>query len=385
MDNGTHTLCGLVLARVGGERLGPLATPTLVVAANFPDSDIVGALWGGRPFYLCHHRGLTHALVGLAVEAVLLGLFMAWLGRRLLPSDARPRAGRLMAAAALGLLSHLALDGLNTYGVRPWLPFDGTWYYGDTAFIADPWMWLIFGAAACLGAPRPRPAPAPADEGQEAAPGPRPWGWRASTTAWWTATCLVVLLILTNERGVPPAVALLWGPLMATAVLARGRLDDPARPRRRHLVVAAVALLALPYLGAMRALNEVALERARGWAREQGHPPVEGGVCHPTPVLPWRFHALVVTGGWIHDVDIDLRSGATSLRTSVERNLDDPALGDPAVTRTPEYEAWRTFARLPFAARAQVDARGPGLILGDARYAPRPEPAWCNLVVPLPD
>lgn len=415
MDNGTHTLCGLVLARAGGERLGPLATPTLVIASNLPDGDVVGALWGGRPWYLCHHRGLTHALIGLAVEAVLLGLVMTWLGRRL---PERPRARNLVAAAAIGLLSHLALDGLNTYGVRPWLPFDPTWYYGDTAFIVDPWLWLILGAAACLGAPTPRP-PAPASnasldaaeraaaagandaardlalaalpragEDQEVLREASRLGWRLSTAAWWLMAGAVILLLVGNDRGVPPAVALLWGPLMIAAIVARGR---GVTGRRRHVAAAAVALLALPYLATMRALNAAAFERAREWAHAQGLPPVEGGVVHPTPVIPWRFHALVVTGGTIHDVDLDLRTGEARRRTSLERNLDDPLLRHPAVTGTPEHAAWRTFARLPFTARAELaldprapDARTPVLILGDARYAPRPEPAWCNLVVPLP-
>lgn len=414
MDNGTHTLCGLALARMGGERLGPLATPTLVIAANLPDADVVGAASGGKPWYLCHHRGLTHALLGLGLEAVLLGLFMAWIGRRL---PGRPAPRRLMAAAALGLLSHLALDGLNTYGIRPWLPFDGTWYFGDTLFIADPWMWLILGAAACLGAPRPERTPtaapdslAKAERAAEAgahdaardlalASLPTPGqdrevlrdahalGWRVSSAAWWTLSALVVTVILTNDRGVPPAAALLWGPLMVGALVARAR---GLVARRRREAAWACALLLLPYLATMRALDHSGLERAKAWAREQGLPPVEAGVCHPTPVLPWRFHALVVAGPRIHDVDVDLRTGEVGLRTSVERNLDDPLLGDPAVTRTPEYVAWRTFARLPFTARAEVDredeppgARVPALILGDARYAPRPAEAWCNLAVPL--
>lgn len=102
-------------------------------------------------------------------------------------------------------------------------------------------------------------------------------------------------------------------------------------------------------------------------------------MCHPTPAVPWRFRAQLVCGERIHDVDIDLRAGATSPRGAVRRGLDDPLLDDPAVRATPEYAAWRTFARLPFAARTADE-----LILGDARYAPRPARAWCNLGLPLP-
>jgi hypothetical protein len=60
----------------------------------------------------------------------------------------------LVCAAALA--THPALDWLNNYGLRPWLPFDATWTYGDMAFIVDPWLWLLFGGAAALAGERTR-------------------------------------------------------------------------------------------------------------------------------------------------------------------------------------------------------------------------------------
>jgi hypothetical protein len=38
------------------------------------------------------------------------------------------------------MFKHPALDYTNTYGVRPFLPFDGTWYYGDLLYIFDPYI-----------------------------------------------------------------------------------------------------------------------------------------------------------------------------------------------------------------------------------------------------
>jgi inner membrane protein len=40
------------------------------------------------------------------------------------------------------------MDFTNSYGVRPLLPFTGRWFYGDLAFVSDPWIWLILGSAA---------------------------------------------------------------------------------------------------------------------------------------------------------------------------------------------------------------------------------------------
>jgi inner membrane protein len=156
MENLCHTLTGWVIARAGIGRLSPLATSTCIVAANLPDADVVSLAWGDL-VYLEHHRGVTHSLPGLAAQAVLLPLVM-WAGHRLVargrPPDARPKLGVLALASACGLASHFLLDWTNSYGVRPWLPFDRTWWYGDLVYIVDPWLWLILASALCLGSKR---------------------------------------------------------------------------------------------------------------------------------------------------------------------------------------------------------------------------------------
>ena len=68
MDNLTHSLFGLTLARAGVGRGVPYATATLVLASNAPDGDIVTALFGGID-YLAAHRGPTHGPLGV-VHAV---------------------------------------------------------------------------------------------------------------------------------------------------------------------------------------------------------------------------------------------------------------------------------------------------------------------------
>jgi inner membrane protein len=44
----------------------------------------------------------------------------------------------------LGVLSHLALDLTNVYGVRLLLPFSSRWLHLDITQIIDPWILLIF-------------------------------------------------------------------------------------------------------------------------------------------------------------------------------------------------------------------------------------------------
>jgi inner membrane protein len=158
MDNLTHSLLGAALAKTRLGRASPLATPALIIAANLPDIDLLAWLFGGKAAYLLHHRGITHSVLGIALEIVLLFLLLRWIERR--RAGSHPRAVHvdrgLGVAILVGLISHVLLDSLNSYGLRPWLPFDGTWYYGDLVFVVEPWMWLIFGAAACLPGPHSR-------------------------------------------------------------------------------------------------------------------------------------------------------------------------------------------------------------------------------------
>ena len=65
------------------------------------------------------------------------------LNHAVLPSAVRP--GQVLLLSAVAVLTHPILDTLNTYGVRWLMPFSGEWFYGDTLFIVDPWIWLILG------------------------------------------------------------------------------------------------------------------------------------------------------------------------------------------------------------------------------------------------
>ena len=151
MENLAHTLLGLSFAKGGLERATPLATTALVISSNLPDIDVLWRLEGGTASYLDHHRGFTHGFVGLAVLAAALTLGLMFMDRRFrLRRDPfrRPlRPVRIFLLAYLGGLGHTFMDFTNVYGVRPLLPFSSRWFYGDLAFVVDPWIWLILGSA----------------------------------------------------------------------------------------------------------------------------------------------------------------------------------------------------------------------------------------------
>ncbi len=140
MDNLTHSLVGLMIARAGLNRLGPRSTALLIVGANLPDGDLVTALSDGLT-YLQFHRGWTHALA-IAPLLALLPLPIWWLFAR----KERPGLGAFIyafLAVFAGVLSHVFLDTWNTYGLRMMLPFSGDWYRLDLVYIVDLWIWAI--------------------------------------------------------------------------------------------------------------------------------------------------------------------------------------------------------------------------------------------------
>jgi inner membrane protein len=109
---------------------------------------------------LSFRRGWTHGIPALVVlpfvltaAVVLFDRMVRRMGRSVLPSAVRPR--EVLLLAAVSIVSHPILDTLNTYGVRWLMPLAGDWYYGDTLFIVDPWLWLIL-AVGAIASRRPR-------------------------------------------------------------------------------------------------------------------------------------------------------------------------------------------------------------------------------------
>jgi inner membrane protein len=153
MDNLTHSLVGLTAAKAGLERLSPGATAVCVLAANSPDVDVAILLVGDRWTYLHHHRGITHAIVGVVTLAVVLPLIVHGVDRlwaRYRDQPPKTKLGGLMLASAIVTATHPLLDWTNNYGIRLFLPWSPKWYYGDLVYIIDPYLWLILGGAVFL-------------------------------------------------------------------------------------------------------------------------------------------------------------------------------------------------------------------------------------------
>ncbi len=149
MDPVTHTLVGATLAQAGLKRRTALGTSTLLIGANFPDIDVLAYVWG-EATALWFRRGLTHGVLALAVlPLVLAGLIVLWdraVRARIRPGGPPVVPVQVVLLAAIAIATHPLLDFLNSYGMRWLMPLRASWYYGDTLFIVDPWLWAILAA-----------------------------------------------------------------------------------------------------------------------------------------------------------------------------------------------------------------------------------------------
>ena len=161
MDNLTHGLVGALIGQMGLKRKTGLAMPTLIIAANIPDIDAVATLLGGHQ-HLAIRRGITHGPIAMVVLPLLLWAAMLWFdawqtrrGKR--PSKRLPiHKGWLLALAYIGCLSHPLFDWFNSYGIRLLEPFSSQWFYGDTIFIIDIWLWIALIAGVWISLRRER-------------------------------------------------------------------------------------------------------------------------------------------------------------------------------------------------------------------------------------
>jgi inner membrane protein len=148
VDNLAHALVGAALGRAVADPNVPRAALLGAVAANAPDwAELFIGLPADRSTFLVLHRGITHSLVGALIETIgltlLVGLGTRWWVQRRGGGGVAPPWGWLALCIGIAVLSHLYMDWQGSYGLRPFLPWNATWYYGDWIAIVDPFFWLL--------------------------------------------------------------------------------------------------------------------------------------------------------------------------------------------------------------------------------------------------
>jgi inner membrane protein len=244
MDNLTHSLVGLVAAKSGLERLSPAATPLCILAANSPDSDLVVLLFSDRWTFLHHHRGITHAIVGVLFLAVLLPAVFYGVDRLLAKLRHRPpriKFGGLLLASLIVSATHPLLDWTNNYGIRFLLPWNTGWSYGDLVFIVDPFIWFVLGGTAFFLTSRTK----------------------LQRVFWAVLAAILTTLVILSPRGAghpnPMLLRVVWiGALLALIVLAVSWTAKRPSPRLGFVALGVVVI----YWCALGVVHSLAINQA---------------------------------------------------------------------------------------------------------------------------
>ncbi len=182
MEPVTHLLTGACIGRAGLNRKTAYATLAGLLAAEAADMDVLWSL-AGPVKELQHHRGFTHTFLGAVVVAAVvagaiwvfhslqvkrktrkaaaleakvedtvpaseLALIPPATGPVPVPRQTQPvRWQWVFGTALIAALSHILLDWMNNYGVRPFYPFSERWYAGSFLFIAEPTILIILALA----------------------------------------------------------------------------------------------------------------------------------------------------------------------------------------------------------------------------------------------
>lgn len=325
MDPVAHTLFGAALAETGTKRLTRYATATLIIGANLPDVDVIAHFWGDDAALLLR-RGWSHGVLALVLLPFLLTaavwLWHRWRGREGPP----PRMKMVLALSFLGVWSHALLDWMNTYGVRLLMPFDGRWFYGDTLFIVDPWVWLLTAAGVVLARSRGVPA----------------------RVGWLILATLASLVILGAERA-PTAVKLLWLVGIAAIIALRWR-----RPAWSAVAAKASFATLVIYVCAAYGLARVAESTAAA-----AYPAPLEAQANPMPGLPHAHRVVLVYPDRYRVLQADGDSYEVPRQEPDE--IVRRALADPSI------RGFATWTRYPYW-QVEESADGWFVTFRDLRY-----------------
>ncbi len=143
MEPLTHIASGALgacVARRPSE--GRYITLFCIAAAWLPDIDNLAG-FAGPEFYLIHHRGITHSILG---GFVLSGLLVA-IFRLFIKSFPIKRG---LAISYLLILVHIFLDLITSYGTQIFYPITNMRYSVESVFIIDPFYTLIMVTILCF-------------------------------------------------------------------------------------------------------------------------------------------------------------------------------------------------------------------------------------------
>ena len=218
------------------------------------------------------------------------------------------------------MLTHPALDWLNTYGIRLLMPFDGRWFYGDVLFIVDPWVWLLLGTAVLL-----------AHSGSR---------W---LVAGWIGLGATATAVVTGVPDAPVALHGLW--CLGLALVAGLRVWGGLQLKLPRVATTCLVLVVV-YITAMIGSSWLSRNQVVKWARSRGLEP-DRIMTAPVPGDPFRRSVLIADDRHYHRLAFNWFTADRVRPQGPETAIgkDHPAAA--AARSAPQLRGLLTWSRFP--------------------------------------
>jgi inner membrane protein len=248
----------------------------------------------------------------------------------------------LLGLSYLAVGTHPSLDWLNNYGMRWLMPFEGRWFYGDSLYIVDPWVWIVLGGSLFLLHSR------------------RWW----SVVSWSLFAASAGALLVLFVPGLVWA-KLLWLALLVAVIVARYRGIGLEEEQSRRIAIGALCLTSL-YIAGMVTSVSYARNAVADALRQEGMEVVRLMVS-PVRVTPFERDVVIQTPR-------NYRYGRAKIFPRFEIELDPrsiPLLPNTGVvraaTKSPNARGFMNWARFPYAEVDEHEGEYEVYLL-DARY-----------------
>lgn len=342
MDTITHGIAGALIGKAvfrGEDMLASrpmnrarLITWALMLGAIFPDSDMFRDWLSSNPLLLLTwHRSVTHSLVCMPFFALFLAALTRWFARRR-KWDA-PSFAALAGIYVIGILSHILLDLVTSFGTMIWSPVQWSRPAWDLIFILD------FTFTAILFCPQILAWVYRQAEGLKN---------RAIIT--WSVLSLASLGVAAFWKNVGAPIsartAIIVIMMLAAFFLLPATRGKGLRIRYASWNRAGLAA-ALLYLASAVYAHHVALERVQKFA-SLFQLQVESYGALPFPPSLWHWDGLINTPHGVYDVRLDLSEPGP--QTSIEHRYYPDAIPNryiDAAKRLSEVQTVLWFSRFP--------------------------------------
>ncbi len=375
MDTITHGIAGALIGKAvfRGEDMftshpmnrGRVITWSLMLGAIFPDSDVFRDMFShDKLLIITWHRSITHSLILLPLWALLLAaVTRAFANSRKWES---PSFFALTGIYAAGILSHILLDLVTSFGTMIWSPLEWSRPAWDLIFIVDFTLTAIFLVPQLLAWVYAHPEKV-----------------RGRAVGMWLVFLPALFLIarIGEMVGAPISgrVVLSAMVIFAALFLLPALLGWGAKIRHDNWNRVGFAA-SLIYVACAFYAHHVALSRVQKFA-ELDHLQIESIGALPLPPSLWHWDGMVRTERGVYELRMDLADKAASgqLLALEHRYYPDapPNSYIEVAKRLPEVQKVLWFTRFPVT-RFHKEGDVAVVEIYDVRFAPmrrdRPAP-----------